>query len=413
MDDTQLYAQILGIVSPWHVVRVELDLQAETVRVYLDYHKSKAQFTCPTCGQPSGVYDHREARSWRHLDSCQLKTFLVANLPRVECSLHGVLTVDVPWSEPHSRFTLTFEELAISVLRATQVQWQAARLLRLSPGQVHDIMERSVKRGLARRDKTETLQHLSLDEKSFHEGHHYITVLGDSVGKRVIDVVESRTQEATELLLNTALSPIQRAGVRSVSMDMWAAFMAGCRKALPAADIVHDRYHVASYLNDAVDQTRRAENRALAKQDDTRLNKTKYLWLKSQDNFTDKQRSAFEKLENLDLETAKVWAFKESFREFFSLRSISDAKWFFYRWFDAAIALENRALTKVAQMLSGHVDGLLAYIRHRVNNAIAEQMNGQIQRIKANARGYRKFESFRVAILFFLGGLSLYPQKSP
>jgi hypothetical protein len=60
---------------------------------------------------------------------------------------------------------------------------------------------------------------------------------------------------------------------------------------------------------------------------------------------------------------------------------------------------------------SSRLAGLLAYVRFQVNNAIAEQMNGQIQRIKANERGYRKFGSFRVAILFYLGGLDLYPQK--
>jgi hypothetical protein len=40
-------------------------------------------------------------------------------------------------------------------------------------------------------------------------------------------------------------------------------------------------------------------------------------------------------------------------------------------------------------------------------------LNAQIQHIKTCARGYRKFESFRVAILFFLGKLDLNPHKSP
>jgi len=38
-------------------------------------------------------------------------------------------------------------------------------------------------------------------------------------------------------------------------------------------------------------------------------------------------------------------------------------------------------------------------------------MNGKIQEIKTIGRGYRRFENFRVAILFFCGGLSLYPQR--
>lgn len=108
-----------------------------------------------------------------------------------------------------------------------------------------------------------------------------------------------------------------------------------------------------------------------------------------------------------------MWAFKESFRTFFSCQTESDAKSFFDTWYGAALALGNTHLTKVAQMLNAHLDGLLAYIRHRVTNALAEAINGQIQRIKSNARGFRKFKNFRIAILFYLGKLDLYPQRSP
>jgi len=34
-----------------------------------------------------------------------------------------------------------------------------------------------------------------------------------------------------------------------------------------------------------------------------------------------------------------------------------------------------------------------------------------IQLLKANARGFRRFENFRVAILFNYGKLHLYPQE--
>ena len=64
-------------------------------------------------------------------------------------------------------------------------------------------------------------------------------------------------------------------------------------------------------------------------------------------------------------------------------------------------------------MLHRHLEGLVAYIRHHVTNAAAEGLNAQIQQIKSNAKGFRKWENFRVTILFFLGKLDLYPQKTP
>jgi transposase len=412
MIDTELYHYILGIENPWLVSQVELDIDAETVRVNVDYDRQTASFVCPECGHPAPVYDHREQRSWRHLDSCQFQTYLLACLPRVECPDHGVQTVRVSWCEPNSRFTLLFERFAIMVLQATTVQAKAASLLRLNAGQVHDIMERAVKRGLVRRDHNETLKHLSLDEKSFQKGQKYITVLGDSEAKRVLEVIEDRTLEATKTLITDSLSAPQREQVQSVSMDMWSPYKGAREAVLPQAETVHDRYHIAAYLNDAVDKTRRAENRELYKMQDKTLLKTKYLWLKSEENLTDKQRIAFESLKGLELETAKVWAFKENFRQFFACQTFYGAETFFHHWHEAAIALDNRHLSQVAEMLRNHLDGLLAYIRHRVTNAIAEGLNGQIQHIKAAARGFRRFTNFRIAILFFLGKLELYPHKS-
>jgi transposase len=413
MDSTELYTKILQLEEPWKVTNVEMDAENQQINIHLGYDRKTANFICPECGLATTPYDQRETRKWRHMDSCQFETYLIAKIPRGKCPLHGVKTPPIPWAEPHSRFTLLFETLAIHLLQATQVQAKAAKLLRLSPGQVHDLMQRAVARGMKRRDSSEVIEHMSLDEKSFQRGHHYMTVLGDSLGKRVIDVTENRTQEAVEMLLREALTPEQRESVESVSMDMWPAFMNAQKTTLPEADTVHDRFHIAAYLNDAVDKTRRSEDRDLTKRQDTSLKKTKYLWLRSGQNLTEKQQESLLALQGLELETAKAWAFKESFRSFFACQTEAEARSFFFTWYDAVIAFGNPYLVKVAQMLKNHLAGLLSYIRHRVTNAIAEGMNASIQQIKSNAKGFRRFASFRVAILFFLGKLDLYPHTSP
>jgi transposase len=218
MQDTELYRQILGLPAPWNVAQVQIDPDEETVHVFVEYDAKTSVWRCPDCEKVCPVYDHREPRTWRHLDTCQFLTYLIASLPRVQCPTHGVQTVSVFWSEPNSRFTHLFERFAIDVLRATKIQSQAARLLRLSAGQIHDLMQRAVARGLSRRDREETLSHLSLDEKSFQKGHKYITALSDPGRKRVLEVTEGRTLEATKSLLETTLTEKQRESVRSVSM---------------------------------------------------------------------------------------------------------------------------------------------------------------------------------------------------
>jgi transposase len=412
MQDIELYRQILGLEAPWRVEQVELNLTDQSVLISVAY-ETQATWCCPQCQRPVPIYDHREPRQWRHLDSCQFRTVLVARLPRIACPEHGVQTVLVPWSSPNSRFTRLFERFALDVLRAAKVQLQAAQLLRLSAGQLHDLMHRAVERGLSRRNREQSLPHLSLDEKSFQKGHKYITVLSDPLCKCVLEVKEGRGLEAVHSLLKETLTQEQRANVQSVSMDMWPAFASAREALLPQADTVHDRFHVASYLNDAVDSTRKAEHKTLSKQQDTTLSRSKYLWLRSPDTMTEKQKMAFAALSGLELETAKVWMFKENFRQFFTCHTEYGARSFFERWYHAALVLGNTHLRKVAEMLNRHLPGLLAYIRHRVSNGTAEGLNSQVQLIKANARGFRRFENFRVAILFFLGKLDLYPHESP
>ena len=128
-----------------------LRLEEGDVEVFVEYQGSggSGKLACPECGQPAGRYDRRERR-WRHLDTCQYRTILVAQVPRVECPEHGVKTILVPWAEPGSPFTALFEALVIDWLREANIQ-AVARLMDLTWDQVDGVMQRAVRRGLARR----------------------------------------------------------------------------------------------------------------------------------------------------------------------------------------------------------------------------------------------------------------------
>lgn len=75
---------------------------------------------CPECGVVASGHDHIERR-WRHLDTCQYKTILVAQVPRVNCPADGIHQVTVPWAEERSQFTALFECFVIDWLRESSV----------------------------------------------------------------------------------------------------------------------------------------------------------------------------------------------------------------------------------------------------------------------------------------------------
>jgi transposase len=128
-------------------------------------HPRRTRFACPECERELAVYDHSEKRVWRHLDNCGFLTYLHAAPPRVDCPEHGVRQVRLRWAEPHSRFTVLFERLAIDVLTECDVLG-AARLLHLSWDETWHLMDRAVSPGLAAKPLVPPAR-VGVDEKSW------------------------------------------------------------------------------------------------------------------------------------------------------------------------------------------------------------------------------------------------------
>ncbi len=411
MRDIDLYQLLLGLTPPWRVASVDVahpvppsHLGEITVRV--EYPASET-LHCPECEAIAPGYDSRPRR-WRHLNTMQWKTFIQADVPRVNCPEHGVRQIRIPWAEDQSRFTAMFEAFTIDVLQSVRSKVQAERLTGISWDQVDHVMDRAVERGLARRE-IEEITYLGIDEKSFGKGHDYASVLCDLSRRRVLDVVPERKKAAAIALFQT-IPEIHRAAVKAVAMDMWENFMDARAEVLPAAETVHDKFHVVRELTKAVDTIRKGEHRQMKRDGKPELlKKTKYLWLKNPENWTDGQRSHFASLKIDALQVGRAWSIKEAFEGFWEYRYAGSARKFFDRWYFWATHSRLPAMIEAARTLKRHLPGLLAYCRHRITNAVAEGMNSKIQLIKANARGFRNFEKYRVAILFHCGGLSLYP----
>ena len=408
MNDKTLYTEILGLEKPWIVTDVNLDIDNEEVRVFIKYDSKTG--ICPICQRNCSIYDSRNDRTWRHLDTCQMKTYLTGNLPRITCPEHGVNSIAVSWAEPFSHFTMLFERFAINLLQATQNQTKAAAILKISFSQIHSIMSKAVNRGLSRRKKMD-IKYMGIDEKSMKRGHTYITVATDIQTGTIIDITENRTQKATKQLLNTIKSTHNLLPLKAVSMDMWKPFMNEVSSILSYASIVHDKFHIMKYLNDGVNKTRIVENKVLRNEETNPLKKSKYLFLKNEENMTKKQYIRFQEIKDLTLDTSRAWRIKENFKSFFNCNFINEAKFYFTKWYFDVKESGLEKMIKVAETLLNHFSGLINYISHRISNGIAENLNGQIQRIKTVARGFRNFPNYRNAILFYLGKLDMDPHK--
>ena len=386
------------------MTKVEDDLVGQSVTVWLRWPDG-AKVPCPVCGKPMPIYDRMPERSWRHLSVMQYRLELRCAVPRCDCEQDGVKTMSVPWAEPGSRFTLHFESFAVAVIAACRSLSQAAELLGLHWDSVQRIIEQAVSRGLARRN-LDGVTRVGLDEKSFLRGQSYVSLMTDLTGRRVLDVVPGR-DTVSGLKLWASLSKEQVSGVEAVAMDMGASFIAATHQAAPNADIVHDRFHVSKPLNEAVDHTRRDESAELAGEGDDTLKRTRFLWLHG--TVPDDRKQHFESLLESNLRTAKAWAYKEQMVEFWHQPDADAGNAFFQQWYRSVMSSRLPRVKKVAKTLKAHLGGLLTYFKHRISNALTEGFNSKIQALKADARGFRKFENYRTRILFFCGRLDLAP----
>lgn len=407
MQDIEFFRRALGLETPWLVKDVKMDMEGQRVVIVVECR-------CGTkWGTEAGelaVHGY-EDRQWRHLDTMQFETIIQARVPRVRWPDGHTEMVRVPWAEQRSRWTLMFEAFAIRVLQNSRSVSRGCDLLRLDWSSGHRIMERAVARGLERR-QIEGLRHVGMDEKSFGRGQDYISTLVelDEEAARVLEVVEGRDTVAAVQLLES-LPEETRQSVEAVAIDMSAAYEAAVRQVLPAADIVHDRFHVSKLLGEAVDKVRRGEHKRLLGKGDRSLVGTRYIWLFHP---AELEAGRFDELSDLlameHLQTARAYYHRIRFMDFWNQADIAAGQRFFAQWHHEALRSCLAPIKKVARTLQEHLLGLVSYFEHRITNALSECFNSTIQSIKASARGFRNFEHYRIRILFFLGKLELQPR---
>jgi len=402
MFTENLFTRILDLEDGWVVESVDTDFSKE--EIFIQIVCLLEQLEDAQTGELCKIYDHAPARKWRHLDTMQYKTYIRCELPRIITSQGKIKTVQPNWASGYVRHTFLFEHAIIDLLKASKNQTKTAQIMGCGFNVVNRVMHLSTKRGMERRNYTElVLDQLSIDEKAFKNGHHYLTVLSHPGSGCVLDVEEHRTKEACKSLFNRTLTETQLGQVTTISMDMWPAYINTAQELLPNAAITHDRFHLIMYLNKAIDQVRRRE----VKQHDE-LKNTRYALLKNPENLTEKQRIKFESIIGANYEVSKAWQVRENFKDLFSSGKLF--AWTLYnKWTTDSKRKNIKEIDKVIETFNNHISGVVNALIMNLSNAMAERLNGKIQELKTVGKGYRTFANFRSAILFFHGGLDLYP----
>ena len=103
---------------------------------------------------------------------------MVARIPRIKCSEHGVTAVLVPWADSSSRNAHDFEEYVTGWAKEASIL-PVARQLGIGWKKTKRIFHLAAERGLGRRTER-VVVNICVDEVSYKKRHKYLTIVSDA-----------------------------------------------------------------------------------------------------------------------------------------------------------------------------------------------------------------------------------------
>jgi transposase len=402
---TTLVKQLLDLPGIT-VIGVSLEPGLLAVEVKLTARK----LWCPLCAYSTwSRYDTRPVASrWRHLDFGASKVVLSANLRRLRCPEHGVLTEWAPFARYRANFTADFEDLAAFLATRTDKS-TIARFLRIDWDSVGRICERVVATELDQ-DRLEGLVTIGVDEISWKKHHNYLTLVSNhGTGK----IVWGRAGKDAATLdgFFAELGPRRAARIEAASMDMGPAFVRSVTDNAPDALICIDPFHVVKLVTDAFDATRRIEWQAMREIDPERAKLFKgarWALLKNPENLSDEQAGTLRRFKRRGGAIWAAYKLKESFRAIFHGDLTADqALRLIEIWCAQAEAGGMAAFAKAAKTIRKHQAGITEALSRKVSNGRHEGINSNARLIIRRARGFHSAEAALGLVMLTCGPITL------
>ncbi len=382
------------------------DRRPEKVLVIVVEPDEETRNRCPRCGQRGKPAEHDVVR-WRTLDVHGKRTFLEADLPRIQCREHGKVTAAVPWARHDDRFSKPFEEFA--AWKAAHMPWtRAAGELRITWEALANITARVAEAAAAGQDRLAGLRRIGIDEKSWGKGAgKFLVIVTDHDTSRVVWVAQGRCQ-ATVRQFFADLGEDRARLLTHVSADGAEWIHPVVREKAPQADLCLDAFHVVKWANEKLDDLRRrlaGELRAAGRGDEAAtLGGGMWALRKDQRKLTPGQRGTLAQIAVVNKPLYKGYLIKEQIREAFKVKG-SSGKMLMTGVTAWAHRCRIPEFTKLAKTLSRYKPAIHATLDGGPSNGRAEALNSQVNALITRARGFRSATALMNMILFVHGGI--------
>ena len=381
----------------------DVEFSADAVGVRLRSRRLR----CPRCEFTTrSRYDTRaESSTWRHLDLGAWRLRVRADLRRLCCPVHGVITQGVPFARPGSRFTRDFEDL-VGWLATTMDKTALARLVRVDWDTTGRIIERVVADRLDP-NRLQRLFQVGVDEVSWRKGHSYLTLVSNHATGKFVWGREGKDAATLDHFFDD-LGPDRAEAIQAVSMDMSPAFRKSVTTHAGNAVICYDPFHVVALATAALDKVRRQvwqDLRKLPDQDTARRFKgARWVLLRNPTDLTDEQAATLRKLKRRGGDLWRAYSLKEALRAVFAGDlNEADVGALLDRFCSKASRSHLAPFLTVARTVRQQRAGILAAIRLGINNARHEGLNRRVRLIVNRAYGFHSANAALALIMLTLG----------
>ena len=364
-------------------------------RVIFRAEMNKQVIRCPHCGCRRITFKGRKRRWFQMGPIGRKKCLLDLVLHRAQCCECSALWwPTLPFMIGTHRFVRSFALTVLDLLKFGTIR-SVAEFLGVGWDLIKNIHKERLQ-FLYRKIPLHKVEVVGIDEFSFKEGHHYMTVVTDLHTGRVLHAVEGKGKED----IRPFLKSLARRGkkLQAVAMDMSSAYFWAVRETLPGVKVVFDRFHVVSLMNQAIDELRRDHQAELDSLGQQTLKGSRFLLLHNYDSLEPDRKARLDALLSVNRPLFEIHSMKEQLRLFWEKADRKEAEQFLAVWCRDAMNSGIKALKKVGKTLAAYRTGLLNYFDHRITSGAVEGLINKIKTLKRQAYGFRDPEYFKLRL---------------
>lgn len=260
-------------------------------------------------------------------------------------------------------------------------------------------------------EKPSLIKRLGIDEIALVKGKgNYCAVLIDLDTSKLVNILNGRTQEVVKkTLLEWGAEVLKQ--IEEVSIDLWVGYKNVVTELMPNAQVIADRFHVMTQINQELDTQRKREKRSLeeliqkaqlsSKKAEyekalSGLKNSKYVLLKNESDLNKEQINKLSEVKNVSPILKEMHELKEKFRKIFNKTD---------NWYPGVFKLgmwlskAKKYFPKSNNTIIRWFDEIIAYFDNGTNSGAVEGINNKIKLIKRSGYGFRNFDNFRVRCL--------------